>query len=210
MAKTQIYQQKDALSVYFRDMLAEPRKNARASADKKPSPPQSTPKPTQQTSLQPEPTPEKIQAESKAWEGPLRLFLCQIAGTNVALPVSELNNIVYWPQQGLVQLPEQAEWQLGLLSERGQQIEVIDISVVLQATPDAQEVRPRYILLVDGRRFGIACGAIEEIVSLEADAIHWREDNDPRSWFKGLITESMHTLIDLPALLASLNADDMA
>lgn len=210
MAKTQIYQQKDALSVYFHDMLAEPRKSTRTLADKKPAPPESTPEPTNKPSLEPEPTPEKIQTAPKAWEGPLRLFLCQIVGIKVALPVSELNNIVHWPQQGLVQFPDQADWQLGLLSEHGQQIEVIDIGAVLQATPGEEKVQPRYILLVDGRRLGIACEAIEEIVSLETDTIHWREDNDPRSWFKGLLSESMHTLIDLPALLTSLDARDMA
>lgn len=210
MAKTQIYQQKDALSVYFHDMLAEPRKSPRNLADKKPSPHQNTPASTNKPSLQAESTAENGQTEPNTVESPLRLFLCQIAGMKVALPVSELNNIVHWPQQGLVQYPDQTDWQLGLLSERGQQVEVIDIGAALQATPDAQQVSPRYILLVDGRRLGIACEAIEEIVSLEADAFHWREDNDPRSWFKGLVSESMHTLIDLPALLTSLVVSDMA
>ncbi|WP_297808241.1 chemotaxis protein CheW [uncultured Methylophaga sp.] len=210
MAKTQIYQQKDALSVYFHDMLAEPRKSPRNIAAKSPAPPEITPESTNKPSLQAESTAEKRQTEPKASESPLRLFLCQIAGIKVALPVSELNNIVHWPQQGLTQFPDQADWQLGLLSDRGQQIEVIDIGAALQATAGEQQVRPRYILLVDGRRLGIACEAIEEIASLETDAVHWREDNDPRSWFKGLLSESMHTLIDLPALLTSLDARDMA
>lgn len=211
MAKTQIYQQEQALSVYFRDMLAEPRTQAQASTDQQPAQPDSINETAEPISPPAdEAAPEMAPTGSPQPQTPLRLLLCELAGIKLALPVSELNNIVHWPQQGLNQFPNQADWQLGLLTEGEQQIEVIDISTALHGTSSNSQPRPRYIMLVDDRRRAITCDAIEQIVSLEPEAINWHGEADQHPWFSGEIAESMHHVIDLKALLAAIDSGNMA
>lgn len=200
MAKTQIYQQEEALSVYFRDMLAEPGKA-------KPAP--ETAPPPHTIEAEDKTTQEQAAAISEA-PAPLKLLLCEIGGIKLALTVAELNNIVLWPEQGLNRLPGQADWQLGLLSERDQQVEVVDIRPALQAAGSEAPAQTRYILLVDGRRRGIACDSIEHIITVEAEAVNWRQDRSQRPWFSGVVADSMHNIIDLPTLLSALDSGEMA
>lgn len=211
MAKTQIYQQEEALSVYFRDMLAESKPQPQPAAKQQPAQAVDISKAAEPVSPPAdEAASEALPTESSQPQTPVRLLLCLIAGIKVAMPVTELNNIVHWPQQGLYQLPDQADWQLGLLSDGEQQIEVVDISAALQVTCGDSTPRPRYIMLVDDRRRGITCDAIEQIVSLEPGAINWREQRDQRPWFSGVVTESMHNVIDLKALLTAIDSGNMA
>lgn len=206
MAKTHIYEQEQALSVYFRDMLAEPQKK-----------PVETPQPAETESAPPapvitEPANDKLsQADGeqtstaiKSAGGEHKLLLCEIGGMNLAIAVSALNNIVHWPRQGLNQLPGQQDWQLGLLTERQQHAEVIDIRQLLQAPLADTEAQPGYILLVDEKRRGIACDRIQHIVTVEDKAINWRQDTSQRTWFSGVIAETLHSIVDIPALLDEL------
>lgn len=206
MAKTQIYQQEEALSVYFRDMLAEPGKAKPAPAKETAPGPSIDSGAVQDASMPEQPSKEEAVDSS----GPLKLLLCEIAGMKLALAVAELNNIVYWPEQGLTQLPGQADWQLGLFTERHQQVAVVDIRPALLAPDRQPPLEARYILLVDGRRRGIACDRIERIITVETESVNWRTSDGQRPWFSGVVTDSMHNIIDLPALLSALDAAEMA
>lgn len=252
MAKTQIYQQQEALSVYFRDMLAEPG-NAKPAvpeqdasesvtdaaqpitdpdsdieqAAEQEAPIQTAPEPSDPapiadtvapiTEAEVEHTQEKLDStpaapieEANEVPSALKLLLCEMGGIKLALSVAELNNIVLWPEQGLHQLPGQADWQLGLLTQADQQVDVVDIRPALQAPESDSPVQSQFILLVDGRRRGIACDRIERIINVDNDAVNWRTDLSQRPWFTGVIADSMHNIIDLPALLSALSTGEMA
>jgi chemotaxis signal transduction protein len=127
----------------------------------------------------------------------------------LALDVSALNNIVHWPSSGLNQLPGHRDWQLGLFRDREQHIEVVDIRHLLQAEKRNGE-QPGYILLVNGRRMGVACDGISQIINIDDNHINWRSETSQRPWFSGVIADSMHSIIDLPALLTALEQGEMA
>lgn len=215
MAKTQIYQQEEALSVYFRDMLAEPlQQEDKPAADIEqevtaaPTPvaPVSRPVVTEQAAEQTAPSPQEDRSPVAASH---KLLLCQIGSMKLAFDVSALNNIVHWPTSGLNQLPGRRHWQLGLLRDREQHIEVIDIRHLLQAGENDSEQRG-YILLINERRVGIACSGINQIINVDDDKINWRHDTSQRPWFSGVIADSMHSIIDLPALFTELEQCEMA
>jgi chemotaxis signal transduction protein len=211
MAKTQIYQQEEALSVYFRDMLADPRSVADKPAPEAESPapepePQSTQAGTRSVQREVKATPQTDPAPVTTI---YKLLLCQIGGMKLALDVSALNNIVHWPSSGLNQLPGHRDWQLGLFRDREQHIEVVDIRHLLQAEKRNGE-QPGYILLVNGRRMGVACDGISQIINIDDNHINWRSETSQRPWFSGVIADSMHSIIDLPALLTALEQGEMA
>lgn len=203
MAKTAIHEQSQALSVYFRDMLAEPDKtqpvnDAAITTEKTET--------VDTVSADSQPATDTI---SPAFSEQQNFLLCQIGGLSVAVAVSSLNNIVHWPEQGLSRIPGQSPLQLGLLSTREQQCAVLDIRTLLQ-TPDTSDSQADYILLVDEGRRGIACNQIEHIKTLHTDAINWRQDRRQRPWFLGVIGDSMHSIVDLTALLATIDKGEMA
>jgi chemotaxis signal transduction protein len=202
MAKKQIYQQKEALAVYFRDMLAEvQRAPADVSTVKSVRVPDTG---LSQIGTRPPAPPPSQQPKTTS---PYKLLLCKVGGIKLAIPVSALNNIVYWPSSGLHQLPHSHDWQLGLLEDRGQHLEVIDIRQLLQAPEPAS---PAYILLINQPRYGIVCDSISRIVDIEEDQINWRQERSQRPWFSGVIADSMHSIVDISALLTALKQGEMA
>lgn len=204
MAKTAIHEQAQALSVYFRDMLAEPDTSQPAA---KPVAVADTPAAPRSVTADNPPASQNI---TPAFTGKENFLLCEIGGMPLAIAVSSLNNIVHWPQQGLNQIPGQSAIQLGLLSSHQQQTDVLDIRPMLQAPDTAAEPHADYILLLDKARRGIACNRIEQIRTLNTDAINWRQDCRQRPWFLGVISDSMHSIVDLTALLAAIDNGEMA
>lgn len=206
MAKTAIHEQSQALSVYFRDMLAEPEQTPpvvgqtlETEISEQTPAPNSTTQSTDATHAD-DVVPTIADTEN--------FLLCQIGGMPLALAVSSLHNIVHWPEQGLNQLPGQADWQLGLLSHRQQHCDVVDIRPLLQAP--VTETRADYILLLDQGQRGIACNVIEQIRTLSPEAINWRQDRLQRPWFLGVLSDTMHSIVDIDALLAALDNGEMA
>jgi chemotaxis signal transduction protein len=208
MAKTAIHEQAEALSVYFRDMLAEPVKTP------------SIVEPAIETELTDSKPVADTESQTAIESSPAdvahviadkeNFLLCQIGGMPIAISVSALNNIVHWPAAGLSQLPGQSNWQLGLLRNRDQHCEVVDIRALLQAPVTDKDLQADYILLLDQGRRGIACNTIEQIRTINADAINWRQDRRQRPWFLGVINESMHSIVDIEALLSALDNGEMA
>ena len=204
MAKTAIHEQTQALSVYFRDMLAEPDKTQ--PVEQPVAEPDRAEAPLSASTA----TPAAADEPSPTFSGKQNFLLCEIGGLPLAIAVSSLNNIVHWPQQGLTRIPGQSAMQLGLLSTQQQQCDVLDIRTLLQAPDSSAEPQADYILLLDKGRRGIACNHIEHIKTFDSNAINWRQDRSQRPWFVGVINESMHSIVDLTALIAALDNGEMA
>jgi chemotaxis signal transduction protein len=204
MAKTAIHEQTQALSVYFRDMLAEPDKTQPAEQ------PVAVPDTTEALSPTGTATQPAADEPSASFNGKQNFLLCEIGGLTLAIAVSSLNNIVHWPQHGLTRIPGQSAMHLGLLSTQQQQCDVLDIRYLLQAPDTSAELQPDYILLLDKGRRGIACNRIEHIKTFASNAINWRQDRSQRPWFLGVLNESMHSIVDLTAIIAACDNGEMA
>lgn len=200
MAKKQIADQQDALSIYFDAMLT-------TSSVKKQSVPgqdvpveASTSRPIVEPETATESTPQKPIERPES----LRLLLCEIDNVKLALPVSLLNNIVQWPQQGLQQQVDQPDWKLGLWHQTTQPSQVVDIRSLLPIKARSAPLQANYILLVDEQRWGIACHHIQHVITCQSNAINWSEGFTQQPWFAGVVNEGMYQIIDIPALLTAL------
>lgn len=202
MAKKQIHEQGQALIAYFNDMLTAPTTVT------------ATKVATEATTAMSSSDDVKADAEAVAEAAPtlanvnerpdsLRVLLCDIDGVTLAVPMDFLNNIIRWPEQGLTALPEQAPWQLGVINQEHDS-QVIDLRHVLQTANPSTPLQASYIVIVDERRWGIACHQIKQIVTYQAAAIKWHDDLSQPAWSQGIIRDGLYHIVDIPALLLTL------
>jgi len=203
MAKKQvIYQQEHALSAYLNDMLLEteetaPASEAPTSSKTIPANNNTVNAPQPLSAVTATPPPAKHHHQTK-------VLLCTIAGMSIAIPVEQLTNIIKWPAQALTQLPAKSPWVVGLYRARKPHTQVVDISQLLHSDSPAKPCSRQYILIIDAGRIGIACDAIQHIITLSEHDINWRSDSKQRPWLKGLVTQSMSSIIDVETLVTEL------
>ncbi len=253
MAKTNIYEQKDALSAYLDEMLVDPSQpKERLSFPLKADVPQ-TQTSLKQTILFPsEDIEQKTEEEIppvKALVSPpapliddvtqakdnrsenlvqsadltqteetaappenipdsqntvLKILLCDIGGMKVAIEVEALDNIIRWPSEGLSYIPGRQSWEVALLNDKGQNTNIIDIRALLNTPDKSSPFNANYILLADDRRTGIACNSIEQIINKNSSEIRWRQDINQRPWFTGVVSETMHSILNISAIIEAL------
>jgi len=208
MANKPIHEQGQALSAYFNDMLTAP---TAVTPTKVAIEPKTAMPANDDVKAEAEVITEAAPAPPKVIERPdsLRVLLCDIDGVTLAVPIAFLNNIIRWPEQGLTALPEQAQWQLGVINQ-AHDSQVIDIRHLLQTANQSMPLQANYIVVVDERRWGIACHQIKQIVTYQAEAINWRDDLSQPAWSQGVIGDSLYHIVDIPALLLTLEQSYLA
>ena len=60
------------------------------------------------------------------------------------------------------------------------------------------------IVLIGGGRWGLACDAVEEVVTLRHDQVRWRSERTRRRWLLGTVIDHMCALIDTDAFAEKL------
>ena len=137
-------------------------------------------------------------------------LLFKVAGfLTLSVPLARLNGIMKWNGE-LTPIPGHADWFLGLVSNRGQQVKVIDIAkfVIPENHKSRQAVEAerefKHLLLVDGGRFGLACDELGQVLKLTSDKIRWRPDRSNRPWLAGTIIEQMSALLDVDSFTEML------
>lgn len=205
MAKTPIYDQSQALSAYFNDMLTTPAPLTKTAVSEVTAPPPHTQAPANNDMLDAETAIDT--SDAVAPPESLRLLLFAINDIKLALPVSSLNNVVRWPEQGLNILPQQADWQLGVFEQKPQNSRVVDLSAFLQTESQLlPSSDTNYILLIAEYQWGIACQHIHQVASYQSStAINWQHNQSQTTWCKGVIIEGNYQIIDVPALIATLD-----
>ena len=251
MAKKPIYDQKDALSAYFNDMLADSHTRQPIVENKTESPPVSpslkqnivfpveelaVPVDVEISAPTPLPQPSVTQSEVETSlnvtddkvateqvqdtdivttdaissdqiqteNAVLKLLLCDIGGIKVAIKVDALDNIIRWPEKDLSYIPGRKSWEVALYNDNGQNTNVIDIRKLLHSPEQTSPLNAHYILLVNDRRTGIACDTIEQIINKNNNEINWRNDTHQRPWFTGVLSETMHSVLDISAIIKAL------
>lgn len=202
MANKPIHEQSQALSAYFDDMLTTPATTTEAKAAKDPV---ITETPSDDSQVETEVVNQSPLPDVDDHPESLRVLLFDIDGVTLAVPISDLNNIVRWPKQDLIAVAEQpTDWQLGIINQQQQTSQVLDIRSLLQTENLLRPIQANYIVIVDGHRWGIACHHIHHIVTYQSDTINWHDEVSQPSWSRGIIIESNYQIIDIPALLLTL------
>ncbi len=133
---------------------------------------------------------------------PFQALLFEVNGLSLALPLDQLDGIEKWPATTLPRIADKSPHYLGLLSRPGLHTQIVDPAAVLQAVHYEPQT-PRYILLVDNKRWGLAVSSVKKILTIETDDCKWRQPGQ-RPWFAGTILSGLTHIVDLSALLKAL------
>ncbi|MCF6254841.1 MAG: chemotaxis protein CheW [Gammaproteobacteria bacterium] len=134
----------------------------------------------------------------------------QVAGVTLAAPLEKLNGIVELTEE-ITELPGYAPWVIGLLPNRGQNVQVVDVAKIIMPSENDLVVkstveRMKFIILLDGGKFGLAADSISQVLSLEADDVRWRSTQSKRPWLAGTVIEKMCALLEMDLLCTQLRA----
>ena len=143
-------------------------------------------------------------------QAPFQCLSFQVAGVTLAAPLEKLNGIVEVEEE-ITELPGYAPWVIGLLPNRGKNVQVVDVAQIIMPnegdsvrTPTAE--RMKFIILVDDGRFGLATDSISSVLSLKADTVRWRGEHSKRPWLAGTVIEQMCALLEVDLLVEQLRA----
>jgi len=200
-----------------------PAANARPAAEREP-PSESGPAPEQAPGLAPGLAPElapepESEPESRLEPAPqaaLTLpvwaqhrFQClsfQVAGLTLAVPLTRLNGIIE-ASDPITPMPGHQPWFLGLIQHLGRQVKVVDIGlIVVPRNRSYHPGPPRYIVLLDGYRWGIACEGITGMLTLDPEHVRWRSRLGRRPWLAGTVIDHMCAILDVDRLALDLDS----
>lgn len=143
-------------------------------------------------------------------QAPFQCLSFQVAGVTLAAPLEKLNGIVEVEEE-ITELPGYAPWVIGLLPNRGKNVQVVDVAQIIMPndgdrvrTPTAE--RMKFIILLDDGRFGLATDSISQVLSLKADTVRWRGEHSKRPWLAGTVIEQMCALLEVDLLVEQLRA----
>ena len=186
---TQLADQKDALSVYLKDMLLVPSDTTDDSAP----------------SITLEQAIEKVKpiAKNKDWRtSDFQVLIFDVQGLKLALPLHELNGILTWPETSLPKIPDKPSWYIGLYSQGHQHTQVIDTGhIVLPSQYQNSQNKPKFIITVGDGKWGLACNKVESVVTLSPDKVRWRQHPGKRPWLAGTVLEQMCSILNIEALM---------
>lgn len=157
--------------------------------------------------------PESLASGIPEWAGrEFQSLSFQVAGLTLAAPLEKLNGIVEL-HEDLAELPGYSPWVLGVLNNRGQNIQVIDIAqVVMPERRIAQNQenlgkKAKYVVLINGGNFGLAADSLSQVLRLSPDDVRWRGANGKRPWLAGTVIEQMCAILDIDRLIKALKDD---
>lgn len=134
----------------------------------------------------------------------------QVAGVTLAAPLELLDGIVEL-NEPITELPGYSPWVMGLLPNRGKNVQVVDIAEIIMpddrraAIPVAQE-RAKYLVLIDDGKFGLAADSISQVLSLDQADVRWSRKNSRRPWLAGTVVDQMCALLEMEQLCAQLQS----
>ena len=140
----------------------------------------------------------------------LQVLLFNLSGLKMAIPMSELDGILDWPEH-LREAPRGVPCCIGMLPVRGRDIPVIDLArVIVPARLRAGRANVGFerLLLIGARRWGLACHGVGEVVTVESSAVNWRTERPNRKWLAGTISSHGSALLDARALEQLLQQGD--
>lgn len=133
---------------------------------------------------------------------PFQVLLFQVGGLKLAVPLIELSGVIEWTDK-VTEMPGHADFYMGILQHLGNKIAVIDtarmvlpenkLSLIAGENP---RQRVKHIVLIDEYKWGLACDAISEVITLQPEDIRWRTSKTSRPWLAGTVIEHMCALMN--------------
>ncbi len=157
--------------------------------------------------------------ESKPWhqgrpawaQEKFECLLFNVSGLTLAVPLKELGGVLTM-EADLNPLFGQPDWFLGLLpSKTAGTVKTIDTARWVMPEKYTDEAREglKYVILMEGTDWGMACHEVAEAISLEPDQVKWRSERSRRPWLAGTVVDHMCAIMDVSALVDLLRADSL-
>jgi purine-binding chemotaxis protein CheW len=154
-----------------------------------------------------QPLPEGVPEWAAA---PFQALLFKVSGLTLAVPLAELSGVQEWEDGAVTPMLGKIEWYLGLMTYRGSQVPVVDTAQLVlppdrlaKLVTDDMERLGHVVFIQDGT-WGLACDAVEDVISLNHDEVKWRSSRSKRRWLAGTVLEHMCAIIDPPAFAEML------
>lgn len=142
--------------------------------------------------------------------GEFQCLLFRVAGLTLALPLARLGGVLPWDGAAVTPMPNHQAWFLGLREHLGRRVRLIDVAQVV-LPPDRRAAlappgsgRLGNVILIGDGGWGLACDAVDEVITLSPDAVKWRSREGSRLWLAGTVIKEMCALIDTDAFAAML------
>lgn len=137
---------------------------------------------------------------------PFQAQLFQVAGLTLALPVAELVGVV--DSTDIIKPGADAgPWLRGRLCYRDGEIMVVDTA--RWVLPQRQDLPPQGaqypVLVIANGRWGLACDALSETITVDPAEVRWRTARTQRRWLAGIVSQRGCALLDPAEFAALLN-----
>lgn len=134
----------------------------------------------------------------------------RVTDMSLTAPLEQLSGIIQ-ANEPITALPGQASWMKGLLSNRGQQVKIIDTQHIIRsgAVYSKETTNHKYIMLIDEGRWGLTCDAVTDVACRESSEIAWQAGSRMRSFLAGTVIADLRTVVDVEALVEELNSGTM-
>lgn len=223
-----VVDQKDALSVYFDALLREEANEpveAIATEVRQESQPVVTPPviavpvipdveiTTEQqvsTAAEQQPAPLHVEGAPEWADEPFQALLFKVSGLTLAVPLAELCGVQEWKDGAVTPMLGRIEWYLGLMEYRGNQVPVVDTAQLVLPPARLETLvtddmdRMGHVVFIENGKWGLACDAVNDVISLNQDEVKWRSSRTKRRWLAGTVLEHMCAIIDPPAFAEML------
>jgi purine-binding chemotaxis protein CheW len=150
---------------------------------------------------------------SREIDGTFQIMMFKTAGLTLAVPLVELSGVITWPEN-VTEMPGHKESYLGIVQHLGRKVPIIDIAQIVfprdrvQSIVDSNsEDRLQRIVFINDFEWGLACDAVNDVITIESDQIKWRKTGTKRAWLAGTVVEHMCALLDTQELSILLNSD---
>ena len=192
---THLAEHEEALSAYLNDMLFEEPNEAQSDLD--------IVKASQHAI---ELSQSEANNSGNNWrESPFQTLLFEIHGLKLAIPLHELNGILTWPEKPLPKMAGKPSWYLGLYSQEHNHTQVIDTAhIILPDQFQDSDDKPKFIILIDDGKWGLACNKVSEVVTLSSEEVRWRKQAGKRPWLAGTVLDKMCSILNIEELVKLL------
>jgi len=150
--------------------------------------------------------------KSTVIDGTFQIMMFKTVGLTLAVPLVELSGVISWPDV-ITEMPGHKESYLGIVQHLDKKIPIIDIAQIVFpqdriASIVAQDSKERLkrIVFINDFEWGLACDAVNDVITIESEQIKWRKSETKRAWLAGTVVEHMCALLDIKELSKLLNS----
>ncbi|MFV1984950.1 MAG: chemotaxis protein CheW [Thiohalomonadales bacterium] len=156
---------------------------------------------------------ESIDSRTATTEEAFQIMMFKTAGLTLAVPLVELSGVITWPEN-ITEMPGHKDSYLGIVQHLGKKIPIIDIAQIVfpqdrlvSLTESNSTERLQRIVFINDFEWGLACDAVNDVITIEPTQIKWRKSGTKRAWLAGTVVEHMCALLDTKELSKLLNSN---